>query len=118
MSGGTGTGANTPSGGKGSKGKKNGPTEDENTRRPVPIARVFAIDVSWSAIKGGVVREVCQGIKKALYGKEKEQADEQNGEDGENQDEAWRVPEGRIGIVTFDRAVHFYNLSVSQRRAV
>jgi protein transport protein SEC24 len=114
----SGTGSNTPnpgpSSGKGGNKKK---PEDENTRRPAPIARVFAIDVSWSAVKGGVVREVCQGIKEALYGKGKEQAtgnDEDDNKRDEAEEEARRVPEGRIGIVTFDRAVQFYNLSVSR----
>jgi protein transport protein SEC24 len=120
----SGTGSNTPnpsgpsSGKGGNKKKPTSSSDDENIRRPVPIARVFAIDVSWSAVKGGVVREVCQGIKEALYGKGKEQALDSNGEDegGEQEEDAWRVPEGRVGIVTFDRAVQFYNLSVSPGR--
>lgn len=120
----SGTGSNTPnpsgpsSGKGGNKKKPTSSSDDENMRRPVPIARVFAIDVSWSAVKGGVVREVCQGIKEALYGKGKEQALDTNGEDevGEQEEDAWRVPEGRVGIVTFDRAVQFYNLSVSPGR--
>ena len=109
----SGTGSNTPSGtSSGRQGNKK-KVDDENMRRPAPIARVFAIDVSWSAVKGGVVREVCQGIKEALYGKDKESTLGQD--EGETPEEdSWRVPEGRIGIVTFDRAVHFYNLSVSR----
>lgn len=56
---------------------------------------------------------VCQGIKEALYGPDSAEivAEGQEGQaDGEHQ-----VPPGRVAIVTFDRAVQFYNLSVSSR---
>jgi protein transport protein SEC24 len=105
--------------GKGTMGRSSGrkptkPTLDENSRRPVPISRVFVIDVSWSAVKGGIVREVCEGIKRALYGDSSDGNLEQiNSEEGEQGEEEWRTPEGRVGIITFDRAVHYYNLSVS-----
>lgn len=68
--------------------------EDEHARRPLPIGRVFAIDVSWNAVRSGMIQEVCEGIRRGLY--------EEEGQ-----------VEGRIAIVTFDRAVHYYNLSVS-----
>jgi protein transport protein SEC24 len=97
--------------GAGGKGKKQMEDSDESKlRRPVPIGRVFAIDVSWSSARGGILREVCQGIREAIYGKPKEEKIE--GVEAEEEEE-WRVPEGRIGIVTFDRNVQFFNLSVS-----
>jgi len=109
-------GSSTPRSTKmGDKKKKETNAGDVNARRPASIARVFMVDVSWSAVKGGIVREVCQGIKEAIYGKSEDGALAQsNGEDGEDGQEEWKVPEGRVGIVTFDRAVHYYNLSVSR----
>ena len=99
----------------GDKKKKETNAADVNARRPGSIARVFMVDVSWSAVKGGIVREVCQGIKEAIYGKSKDEAlGRLNGEEEVEGEEEWKIPEGRIGIVTFDRAVHYYNLSVSQ----
>lgn len=98
---------------KGKKGKAATPVDDQSLRPPLPIGRVFAIDVSWSAVRSGMLYTVCQGIKEALYGPDvAESAGEgQEGQvDGEHQ-----VPPGRVAIVTFDRAVQFYNLSVSVR---
>lgn len=81
--------------------------EDEKLRQPKPIARVFAIDVCWSAAKGGLIRECCEGIRLALYG---EKVDGVDGEAGEK----FETPPGRVGIVTFDTSVQFHNLTVSR----
>jgi protein transport protein SEC24 len=95
------------------KGKKKvpPPADDQSLRPPLPIGRVFAIDVSWSAVRSGMLYTVCQGIKEALYGPDGADGTGDGQEEqvvGEHQ-----VPPGRVAIVTFDRAVHFYNLSVS-----
>lgn len=74
--------------------------EDEHARPPLPIGRVFAIDASWNAVRSGMIHEVCEGIREALYGEE--------GCD----------VEGRIAIVTFDQALQYYNLSVSLQSAL
>jgi hypothetical protein len=34
----------------------------------LPIGRVFVIDVSWSAVRSGMLYTVCEGIRRALYG--------------------------------------------------
>ncbi|KAI9929208.1 COPII coat Sec23p-Sfb3p heterodimer component [Aspergillus wentii] len=75
-------------------------------KEPVGLQRLFVIDVSQEAVNRGFLKGVCKGIKDALYGDESETP--------ENPDEvpARKVPEGsKVGIVTFDREVHFYNLS-------
>lgn len=90
------------------KGKKK-PAEtvdDQSLRPPLPIGRVFVIDVSWSAVRSGMLYTVCEGIRQALYGPDEAVGE---GEEGAEQ----QVPPGRVAFVTFDRAVHFYNLSVS-----
>lgn len=73
-------------------------------KEPVGLQLLFMIDVSQESIKRGFLKGVCNGIMNALY-------DTENTEEGES---PRRIPEGaKIGIVTFDREVHFYNLSVS-----
>ncbi|GHJ87945.1 hypothetical protein NliqN6_4347 [Naganishia liquefaciens] len=88
------------------KGKKKTAerAEDPSLRPPLPIGRVFVIDVSWSAVRSGMLYTVCEGIRRALYGPD---GAENEGETGG----VHEVPSGRVAIVTFDRAVHFYNLS-------
>lgn len=63
---------------------------------PSPLNYVFAIDVSIQAIQSGMLQAVCEALKSALY--------DSNG-----------VPKlaNRVGIMTFDKGVHFYNLHPS-----
>lgn len=63
-------------------------------RNPVPLNYVFAIDVSIQAIQSGMLQAVCESILHALYGNQQFR--------------------NRVGIITYDKDVHFYNLSVSQ----
>lgn len=71
------------------------PKEYYSTRQPAPLTYVFAIDASVLAIQSGMLQAVCEGIKTALY-------DEHGNAKMKN----------RIGIITFDKDVQFYNLSV------
>lgn len=74
-------------------------------KEPVGLQWLFLIDVSQDAINRGVLKGTCRGILEALYGEN----DQENPED----DPVRRIPEGsKVGIVTFDREVQFYNLSV------
>ncbi len=54
--------------------------EEKRLRRPQPLSRVFVIDVSAGSVARGVVREVCEGIRKALYGEKKEKRREDGGD--------------------------------------
>lgn len=93
-------------------------TSDHHARRPAPLGRVFMIDVSWSAIKSGMVAQVCEGIKRALYGPDPSELEQQpNGDETTTTKDEWKVPHGRVAIVTFDANVHFYNLSPELPRA-
>lgn len=64
------------------------------TREPAPLHIVFAIDVTWSAIKSGMLLTLCETLKSILY------------------QENTLNPHTRIAIVTYDTSVHFYNLKV------
>lgn len=77
-------------------------------KEPVGLQWLFLIDVSQEAVKKRFLQGVCKGILKALYGSEDETA-----ETAEGEAPARKLPEGsKVGIVTFDKEVHFYNLSV------
>ncbi|KAK9476017.1 Sec23/Sec24 trunk domain-containing protein [Lipomyces japonicus] len=67
---------------------------------PKPIKYVFAIDVSADAVNKGLPHLAAQSIRKALY--------------GPNSD----LPTGcKVAIISFDRTLHFYNLSSNLQQA-
>ncbi|KAI8884924.1 hypothetical protein K501DRAFT_332349 [Backusella circina FSU 941] len=72
------------------------PKDYYSARQPQPLSYVFAIDVSVQSIQSGMLLSVCESIKNALY--------DVNGNS---------KLQNRIGILTFDKGVHFYNLSAS-----
>lgn len=77
-------------------------------REPVGLRWLFVIDVTQEAFNKGYVEAFCDGILATLYG-----ADE-----GEEKDENGQVkrripPNSKVGFVTYDKEVHFYNCSVS-----
>jgi len=73
------------------------------SRTPEPLCYIFAIDVSWTAAQCGMIREVAAGIRDIFYGAEDEDGNRNGGS---------LSPGARVGIITFDRTVHFYNLQV------
>ncbi len=77
------------------------------TKEPVGLRWLFLIDVTQESFNKGFLEAFCEGILGALYG-----ADE-NEEKDENGDVKRRIPpNARVGFVSFDKEVHFYNLSV------
>lgn len=67
---------------------------------PKPLSFVFCIDVSWTSIESGMLAVAVKALKETLY--------------GESDAGGIRVglhPGARIGIMTYDRSVHFYNLT-------
>lgn len=77
--------------------------KSSSSRTPEPMRILFAIDVSREAIQCGMVQAACQAIKGVLYG-----CDTDDG----NRLEPCFPARCKIGIMTFDNAVHFYDLSV------
>ncbi|OAP65687.1 hypothetical protein AYL99_01659 [Fonsecaea erecta] len=75
------------------------------TKEPIPMRWLFMIDITQEAINRGLLHTVCQGILDALYGRDGEvPSDEGSTFVG--------LPAGaKIGIVTYDKEVQFYNLA-------
>lgn len=77
-------------------------------KEPVGLRWLFLIDVSQEAVTRGFLEAFCEGIMGALYSSDGQEEDE-----GDTNPKR-AIPEGsKIGIVTYDKEVHFYNLSVS-----
>ena len=78
-------------------------------REPVPLHYLFALDVSINAVESGFLRSVCTILLDALYGG--------TATDGSTFEPCF--PQGcRVGILTFDQTLHFYNLSVRVARMI
>ncbi|KAI8615643.1 Sec23/Sec24 trunk domain-containing protein [Chytriomyces sp. MP71] len=69
-------------------------SKEYSVRAAKPPSYVFAIDVSWNSVSFGMLRHAVEAIRGLIY----------EGESG-------GLPRGsKVGIFTFDRNVHFYNL--------
>lgn len=79
---------------------------------PVGLRILFVIDVGQEAVNRAFLEGFCDGILAALYEREEPAA---NGADGEEASKGRSIPEGaKVGIMTFDKQMHFYNLLVSR----
>lgn len=80
-------------------------------RAPRPLTHVFLIDVSFSSVRCGALQTCVRAIKQALYGTEVQTSNE-SGVPG------FGLPPGsQVCIITFDQAMHFYNLDPSLEQA-
>ncbi|KAL4879679.1 hypothetical protein BJY04DRAFT_92295 [Aspergillus karnatakaensis] len=85
--------------------------KDYWNKEPVGLRTLFLIDVSHESVNRGFLKGVCKGILKALYGDE-------SLDDSEATEPERKLPEGaKVGIVTYDREVQFYNLSAQLQQA-
>jgi len=75
-------------------------------KEPVGLRWLFLIDVGQEAINRGFLEAFCDGILGALYG--------EDSVINENGDEPARPlpPGSKVGFVTFDKDIHFYNCNV------
>ncbi len=81
-------------------------------KEPVGLRWLFLIDVSHDSLTQGFLQAFCGGILSALYGGDEENATEEA--NGESPASNRKIPLGsRVGFVTFDKAMHFYNCNVS-----
>jgi protein transport protein SEC24 len=79
-------------------------------KEPVGLRTLFLIDVSRESSHRGYLKGVCTGIAEALYGED----GEVDGSEGD-ESKARKLPAGaKVGIVTYDKEVQFYNLTVSE----
>ena len=87
--------------------------KEKRLRRPAGLGRVFVLDVSNGSVARGVLREVCEGIRTAIYGKRRDtNGDGTNGQEGEEDEEDGLGAGEKIAIVTVAESVGFWNLSV------
>ena len=79
-------------------------------KEPVGLRWLFLIDVTQEAVNRNLITAACRGVLDALY---EGGDDPANGvQDGDEVPSSRRLPpESKIGIVTYDKEVHFYNLS-------
>ncbi|KAF2457647.1 Sec23/Sec24 family protein [Lineolata rhizophorae] len=83
------------------------------SKEPVGLRWLFVLDVSAEAVNKGFLDGFCEGIMSALYG-----PPETPTEGDENGAKQRTLPEGaKIGIVTYDKELHFYNLSANLEQA-
>ncbi|SPO37007.1 related to Protein transport protein Sec24C [Pseudozyma flocculosa] len=90
-------------------------------RAPRPMTYLFAIDVSFSAVRCGALQSTVDSIRETLYGAKPDDDGGEvngNGEAGDapaaeaDEGPGFGLPHGsRVAILTFDRSLHFYNLS-------
>ncbi len=84
-------------------------------KEPVGLRWLFVIDVSQDAVSKGFLEAFCEGILGALYSVDENEVDDEK-DDGGVASEKRRIPDGsKVGFVTFDKAMHFYNCNVSDR---
>ena len=82
-------------------------------KEPVGLRWLFVIDVSQEAVSRGLLEAFCEGILGALYSEDQDGADDENQNDDEFVSRR-RLPAGaKVGFVTYDREIHFYNCHVS-----
>jgi len=75
------------------------------SKEPVGLRWLFLIDVGQEAFNKGFLEGFCEGIMAALYGGDASP-------EGEGEFKR-RIPEGsKVGFVTFDKDIHFYNMNV------
>lgn len=89
--------------------------KDYWAKEPTPLRWLFAIDVSMEAINKGLIESMVKAIRQSLYGEDEEPLAE--GEEATPKTSK-RLPQGcKVGILTYDKEVHFYNLNVSPTAA-
>lgn len=82
-------------------------------KEPVGLRWLFVIDVSQDAVQKGFLTAFCEGIMSALYGEDEDQETEEEKTNGEASEKRRNLPAGsKVGFVTFDKAIHFYNCNV------
>ena len=84
------------------------------SKEPVPQRYLFLIDVSAESCNRGFVQGVCDGILAALYGDDLPEENESDESKDEADPKPSKVPpRAKVGFVTYDRDIHFYNVNKS-----
>lgn len=80
------------------------------SKEPVGLRYLFLIDITQEAINRGSLAATCEGILRALYGPDFDN-EEEDDDEAEESTTPRLSPGAKIGIVTFDKDIQFYNLS-------
>lgn len=85
-------------------------------KEPVGIRWLFVIDVTQEAYNKGFLSAFCDGILKSLYSTESTTV---RGEDGQEKIQETRMipPGAKVGFMTYDKEIHFYNCNPSLEQA-
>ncbi|GAA6050283.1 hypothetical protein JCM3770_002770 [Rhodotorula araucariae] len=82
-------------------------------RTPTALHYIFAIDVSWTSVRCGLVAEVVKHLRDLLFPPKEGQEPDENG-----MIEKTGLPVGaKVAIMTFDRTVQFFNLKPGLEQA-
>jgi len=77
------------------------------TQPPVGLRWLFLIDVTAESVNKGFLTAFCEGIMSALYG-----GGDSPAEDGSDGASSRSLPSNaKVGIASYDKEIHFYNLS-------
>ncbi|KAJ4398146.1 COPII coat Sec23p-Sfb3p heterodimer component [Didymella pomorum] len=80
------------------------PKEYWGQKEPVGMRYLFLIDVTAESVERGFLDGFCAGILDSLYN--------EGSEEDETAESSLKIAKGtNVGIVTFDKEMHFYNLS-------
>ncbi|KAI6247187.1 hypothetical protein HI914_04885 [Erysiphe necator] len=75
------------------------------SKEPVELHWLFLIDVSQEAVNKGFLATFCEGVVAALYGYDNEEKTRNS------RNQRYFPKNCKVGIVTFDKDIHFYNLN-------
>ncbi|KAL8376896.1 hypothetical protein RB595_007837 [Gaeumannomyces hyphopodioides] len=87
------------------------------TKEPVGLRWLFVIDVTQESYNKGFLESFCEGILRALYGVDSDGQGEEKDESGEPKAKRSLPANARVGFVTYDKDIHFYNVSSALEQA-
>jgi protein transport protein SEC24 len=86
--------------------------KDYWAKEPVPMRYLFLLDVSAESYSRGFLQGLCDGVLRAIFGDEDDEATNGDDDEGEHESKGSRLPAGaRVGFMTYDREIHFYDVS-------
>jgi protein transport protein SEC24 len=80
------------------------------SKEPVGIRWLFIIDVTQESYNKGFLEAFCEGIMSSLYGKDVQAPSE--GEQADPNAHRTIPPGAKVGFMTYDKEIHFYNVNV------
>ena len=80
------------------------------SKPPVGIRWLFIIDVTQESYNKGFLEAFCEGIMSSLYGKDVQAPSE--GEQADPNAHRTIPPGAKVGFMTYDKEIHFYNVNV------